>query len=163
LADSKVLTEKEREKLFIEIRKRALAWSVARARVSEIDHINILRATFLAMQRAVIRLKLSPTLVLVDGNMCPKFSCDARHVIQGDAIEPSISAASIVAKVLRDRLMKLLDKKYPHYGFSKHKGYATDQHMQALREHGPSRIHRRSFAPVAQLFIKQASLFDGFE
>lgn len=160
LADSKMLTEKERERLFTEIRKRALAWSVARARVSEIDTINILQATFLAMQRAVAGLKIAPDMILVDGNTCPNFACEAQHIIKGDAIEPSISAASIVAKVLRDRLMKLLDKKYPLYGFSQHKGYATDQHMEALRKHGPSRIHRRSFAPVAGWFIKQLSLFE---
>lgn len=160
LADSKKLSEKERERLFKEIRKRALAWSVGRARVFEIDHLNILRATFLAMQRAVAGLKILPELVLVDGNMCPKFACESRYIIRGDEIEPSISAASIVAKVLRDRLMRLLDKKYPHYGFAQHKGYPTDHHMQALRKHGPSRIHRRSFAPVAQLFIEQKSFFE---
>lgn len=160
LADSKKLSEKERDRLFEEIRKRALSWSVARARVSEIDHINILRASLLAMQRAVAGLKLSPDLVLVDGNMCPKFACEARYIIKGDEIEPCISAASIVAKVLRDRWMKFLDKKYPHYGFAQHKGYPTDQHMEALRKHGPTRIHRRSFTPVAQMFIQQKSFFD---
>jgi len=160
LADSKKLTEKEREHLFEEIRKKALAWAVGRARVFEIDRVNILRATFLAMQRAVAGLKLSPTLVLVDGNMCPKFACAARYIIRGDEIEPCISAASIVAKVLRDRWMKLLDTRYPQYGFAKHKGYPTNQHMKALRQHGPSRIHRRSFTPVAEMFIEQKSLFE---
>jgi len=151
LADSKMLTEKERERLFIEIRQHALAWSVARARVEEIDKINILQATFLAMQRAVAQLKIRPQLALVDGNRCPAFACPAQAIVQGDQLEPAISAASIVAKVLRDRIMKLMHKKYPQYGFDQHKGYATPQHYQALRQHGPSRIHRRSFAPVAEL------------
>lgn len=154
LNDSKQLTEKKREALFQEIRQNALAWSVARARVNEIDTINILQATFLAMQRAVASLAVTPSFALVDGNMCPKFICPARAIIKGDETEPAISAASIVAKVLRDRLMLMLDKKYPHYGFAKHKGYATALHMQALRAFGASRVHRRSFAPVAECLQK---------
>lgn len=150
LADSKQLTEKKRELLFEEIRQHALAWSVARATVTEIDSINILQASLLAMQRAVASLKIAPHLALIDGNKSPVLSCETRTIIGGDALEPSISAASIVAKVLRDRLMLLLDKKYPQYGFAKHKGYSTAQHMQALRVHGVSRIHRRSYAPVAE-------------
>lgn len=150
LADSKQLTEKKRELLFEEIRQHALAWSVARATVNEIDSINILQATMLAMQRAVAGLKIAPHLALIDGNKCPLLPCEARAIIRGDASEPAISAASIVAKVLRDRLMLLLDKKYPLYGFAKHKGYSTGQHMEALRVHGASRIHRRSYAPVAE-------------
>lgn len=150
LADSKKLTERQREKLFLQIRQHALAWSVARARVREIDDINILRASHVAMQRAVAKLHIQPQLVLVDGNMCPKFLCEARAIIKGDATEAAISAASIVAKVLRDRLMKMLDKKYPMYGLAKHKGYPTAAHVEALRVHGVSRIHRRSFAPVAE-------------
>lgn len=150
LADSKKLSENQREILFQEIRHRALAWSVAQARVSEIDAINILQATLLAMQRAVNTLAISPQIALVDGNKCPIFtSCVGRAVIRGDETEPAISAASIVAKVLRDRLMKMLDKKYPQYGFAQHKGYGTAQHLDALRKYGPSRIHRVSFAPVA--------------
>jgi ribonuclease HII len=157
LADSKKLTEAERIALFDLIRERALAWSVARARVTEIDSINILQATFLAMQRAVAGLKITPTKIIVDGNMCPKFPCEAKAIIKGDDTEPAISAASIVAKVLRDRLMVMLDKKYPHYGFAKHKGYSTAEHMAALRAHGASRIHRRSFEPVA-IQLRQMTL-----
>ena len=149
LADSKILTEKQREKLFNEIRQKSLSWSVARARVREIDDINILQASLLAMQRAVARLKLQPELVLVDGNHCPLFSCAAKAIIKGDQTESAISAASIVAKVLRDRWMVYLDKLYPQYGFAKHKGYGTAGHLQALKQHGPSKVHRISFAPVA--------------
>lgn len=151
LTDSKKLTEKNRERLFVEIRKHALAWSVARATVAEIDTINILQATLLAMQRAYQRLKIAPRLVLVDGNKCPMLPCETRAVVGGDAIEPAISAASIVAKVLRDRLMRMLDKRYPQYGLAQHKGYGTEQHLQALRQHGVSRVHRRSYAPVAEV------------
>lgn len=149
LADSKQLSAKKREQLFLEIRQHALAWSVARGRVSEIDSINILQATFLAMQRAVQTLKIQPGFVLVDGNHCPQFNCDAKAIIKGDQTEAAISAASIVAKVLRDRLMMMFDKIYPHYGFAQHKGYGTQQHRDALQLHGPCRIHRRSFMPVA--------------
>lgn len=148
LTDSKKLTEKRRERLFEEIREKALAWSVARARVREIDDINILQASLLAMQRAVAGLKVAPELVLVDGNHCPRFACTAEAIIKGDLTEPAISAASIVAKVLRDRWMMYLDKRYPHYGFARHKGYGTVVHMNALREYGPCRAHRLSFAPV---------------
>lgn len=154
LADSKVLSAKKREMLFLEIRENALAWSVARATVGEIDQLNILYASLLAMQRAVASLKILPELALIDGNMCPPFVCKAQSVIGGDATEPAISAASIVAKVLRDRLMLMLDKKYPLYGLAQHKGYSTRQHLSALREHGPSRIHRRSFAPVTEWLDK---------
>jgi ribonuclease HII len=153
LADSKKLSDKQREKLFIDIRQHALAWSVARATVVEIDELNILQATFVAMQRAIKNLKMTPQLALIDGNMCPALPCEARAIVRGDALEPAISAASIVAKVLRDRLMLMLDKKYPHYGLAKHKGYPTAQHMQALRSHGVSRIHRKTFAPVAECLI----------
>lgn len=156
LADSKVLTEKERERLFEQIRKRALAWSVARGSVAEIDSINILQATFLAMQRAVLGLKITPHRAIVDGHLCPPFSCAAQAIIKGDESEPAISAASIVAKVLRDRLMRMLDRKYPKYGFAQHKGYATAQHFEALFEHGPCRVHRKSFSPIADWYAKES-------
>jgi len=150
LADSKQLTAIKRERLFDEIREKALAWSVARARVTEIDTINILQATLLAMQRAVLRLAIRPQLALVDGNACPSLPCMAKTIIQGDVTEPAISAASIVAKVLRDRLMQLMTKWYPHYGFDQHKGYGTKQHLEALKKYGASRIHRKSFKPVME-------------
>jgi ribonuclease HII len=148
LTDSKLLTEKKRERLFEEIRAKSLAWSVARARVQEIDDINILQASLLAMQRAVASLRIAPTLVIVDGNHCPYFSCEAKAIIKGDLTEAAISAASIVAKVLRDRWMCYLGKKYPHYGFAQHKGYGTPMHLKALTQFGPCREHRMSFAPV---------------
>jgi ribonuclease HII len=151
LADSKMLPEKERNRLFKEICEHALAWSVGKASVKEIDEINILQATFLAMQRAVSALKIAPSMVLVDGNKSPIFSYPSSAIIKGDQLKSEISAASIVAKVLRDRLMRLLGKKYPLYGFAQHKGYATPMHLKALRLHGPSEIHRRSFAPVAEM------------
>lgn len=150
LADSKKLSEAQRESLFLQIRRHALAWSAAQATVSEIDHINILQATLVAMQRAVAGLKTAPTLILVDGNRCPQFACPSQAIVKGDESEPAISAASIVAKVLRDRLMRLLDKRFPGYGFAAHKGYGTALHMRALREQGPCQIHRSSFAPVAE-------------
>lgn len=154
LNDSKKLTEKQRNKLFLEIRQHALAWSVARATVAEIDEINILQASLLAMQRAVAGLGVAPKLVLVDGNKAPLFACEAKAIIQGDLLEPAISAASIVAKVLRDRYMVMLHKKYPQYGFEGHKGYPTAKHVEALRQHGVSRVHRTSFAPVAQYVMR---------
>jgi ribonuclease HII len=154
LTDSKLLSEKQRERLFHIIREKALAWSVARATVTEIDSINILQASLLAMQRAAAKLSVAPQLILVDGNISPVFGCESRAIIKGDQTEAAISAASIVAKVLRDRIMRLLDMKYPQYGFAKHKGYPTAQHMQALQLHGVSRVHRRSFAPVAERLLK---------
>ena len=117
--------------------------------MKEIDAMNILQATLVAMQRAVEKLVIQPTLVLVDGNQLPRLICQAKAIVKGDQLEPAISAASIVAKVLRDRVMKLLDKKYPVYGFAKHKGYPTVEHVNALMEHGVSRVHRLSYAPVA--------------
>src|SRR3990167_7967819 len=151
LADSKKLTEKRREYLFNEIRQHALAWSVARATTAEIDAINILQASMLAMQRAVGNLKIAPVKILVDGNRSPVFACVSEAIVRGDQTEPAISAASIVAKVLRDRLMLLLDKRYPQYGFAGHKGYPTAAHVEALRLHGVSRVHRLSFGPVAAI------------
>ncbi len=154
LADSKELTEKARNELFIEIREKALAWSIGRATVGEIDKINILQATFLAMQRAVAALSVMPTKALIDGNLCPALTCETQAIIKGDQLEPAISAASILAKVFRDRIMVMLDKRYPEYGFAQHKGYATSLHMQNLRKFGPSRTHRRSFSPVTDLLIE---------
>lgn len=148
LADSKVLSEKKREALFDEILEKAKAWSIGRAEVDEIDDINILQATMLAMQRAVAGLSLQPGHVLVDGNRCPDLPCTAEAIIKGDGKIPAISAASIVAKVTRDREMVLLDAEYPGYGLAGHKGYPTKAHMAALNDLGVTPIHRRSFAPV---------------
>lgn len=151
LADSKKLTEKKRRQLSLEIRERSLAWSIARAEVEEIDELNILHATMLAMRRAVDALALQPHRALVDGNRLPDLSCDAEAVIRGDAIHPCISAASIIAKVARDSEMVGMELKYPGYGFDRHKGYPTRIHLQALQQLGVTPIHRRSFAPVKKL------------
>jgi len=148
LADSKALSEKKREALFDEIVEKAKAWAIGRAEVEEIDEINILQATMLAMQRAVAGLTLQPGHVLVDGNRCPDLPCTAEAIIKGDGKIPAISAASIIAKVTRDREMVLLDAEYPGYGLAGHKGYPTKVHMAALQELGVTAIHRRSFAPV---------------
>lgn len=151
LADSKKLTEKKRRQLSLEIRERSLAWSIAHAEVEEIDELNILQATMLAMKRAVDGLVLEPCRALVDGNRLPDLSCDAEAVIRGDAIHPCISAASIIAKVARDSEMVEMESKYPGYGFDRHKGYPTKIHLQALQKLGVTPIHRRSFAPVKRL------------
>ncbi|MEW5972960.1 MAG: ribonuclease HII [Pseudomonadota bacterium] len=151
LNDSKKLTARRREILFDAIRERALAWCIASASVEEIDRINILHASMLAMQRAVAGLAHAPTLVLVDGNRAPAFACPARAIVGGDALEPAISAASILAKVARDRSMLELHALHPQYGFDKHKGYPTAEHLAALAEHGPCPEHRVSFAPVKRL------------
>lgn len=150
LADSKLLTAKKRDYLASKIKECARAWSIGRAEVEEIDRINILQASLLAMQRAVFALTVLPSLVLVDGNQCPQFNCPSQAIIKGDQKIAEISAASILAKVYRDAEMCRLDTIYPDYGFAKHKGYGTAQHLQALKERGPVPIHRRSFAPVAQ-------------
>ncbi len=149
LNDSKKLTEKKREKLFIEIQEKALAWSIAEATHTEIDELNILQATFLAMQRAVDGLKTQPQKVIVDGNQIPKgiiIPCEA--IVGGDASHAEISAASILAKVTRDRQMAELDQQYPLFGFAKHKGYPTKAHFEAIAVHGVIDQHRRSYAPV---------------
>lgn len=148
LNDSKKLSEARREALFDEICEKALAWSVARAEVEEIDRLNILHATLLAMQRAVEGLAVTPRLALIDGNRCPVLSVPSSAVVQGDARVPAIAAASILAKVSRDREMCALDLVYPGYGFAAHKGYGTAVHLEALRRLGPTPLHRRSFAPV---------------
>lgn len=158
LADSKALNAKQREALFEKIRECALAWSFARGSVFEIDQINILQATFLAMKRAVNNLKLRPDRVLVDGNLCPPLAYEVKAIVKGDQSEACISAASIVAKVLRDRLMCLFDKKYPIYGFARHKGYPTKQHFEALQKYGPCRLHRKSFAPVSQFYMVEKEM-----
>lgn len=150
LADSKKLSAARREALYDEIRAKALCCCVAQASVEEIDRLNILQATLLAMQRAVAGLRLKPGLVLVDGNRLPLLEMRAEAIVKGDAKVAAISAASILAKVTRDRGLELLDQRYPQYGFARHKGYGTAEHLQALRLHGPCPEHRRSFAPVAQ-------------
>lgn len=150
LADSKVLTAARREALFDEIRAKALCCSIAEASVQEIDQLNILQATMLAMRRAVLGLRLRPVHVLVDGNRLPQLDIPAEAIVKGDALVQAISAASILAKVHRDRWCKQLHVEYPQYGFASHKGYGTAEHMSALREHGACPEHRRSFAPVAQ-------------
>lgn len=150
LADSKQLTQLKRERLYDEIRAKALCCSVAQASVEEIDRLNILQATMLAMRRAVQGLRLKPSKVLVDGNRLPPLDVLAEAIVCGDALVPSISAASILAKVTRDRLLCELHLQYPEYGFDRHKGYGTAQHMRALQMHGPLAVHRRSFAPVAR-------------
>jgi ribonuclease HII len=153
LADSKVLSAPRREELALQIRETALAWCVAHASVDEIDTLNILRATLLAMQRAVRGLGVKPGLALVDGNQAPKLSCGVKTVVQGDALVPSISAASILAKTARDADLVRLHGIYPHYGFDQHKGYGTLMHLERLREHGPCPEHRRSFSPVRDMLI----------
>ena len=149
LNDSKKLSEKKRESLFVEIQEKALAWAIAEASHAEIDEMNILQASLLAMRRAVEGLNISPEHVLVDGNKIPQglaMSCDA--VIGGDSIHAEISAASILAKVTRDREMVILDQQYPQFGFAKHKGYPTKAHFEAIAVHGVIEQHRRSYAPV---------------
>lgn len=151
VADSKKLTARRREALAVLIRERALAWAVAAADVAEIDKLNILHATMLAMQRAVMALMPQPGHALIDGNRCPHgLPCTAEAVVGGDARIEAISAASILAKVARDAEMLRLDAQYPEYDFARHKGYPTAAHLDALGLHGPSACHRQSFAPVRQ-------------
>ena len=154
LADSKKLTPKKREYLYDIIKAQALCFCVATASVEEIDQLNILQATLLAMQRAVKGLRLKPTKVLVEGNRLPVLNIRAEAIVKGDSTVPSISAASILAKVERDRWCVEIDAQFPHYGFLAHKGYGTPVHLRALQEHGPCDLHRRSFAPVAKLLDK---------
>jgi ribonuclease HII len=148
LADSKKLTEKRREALYIEIKEKALSWSLGRAEPDEIDQLNILHATMLAMQRAVAGLHITPDMVLIDGNRCPKLPMASQAVVKGDSKVAEISAASILAKVTRDREMVELDLQFPDYGFAKHKGYPTPVHLESLAKLGATPHHRRSFAPV---------------
>lgn len=149
LADSKKLSEKKRGQLATEIREHALAWFIARAEVEEIDRINILQASLLAMQRAVEGLTIAPCEALIDGLYCPKLALPCRAIVRGDSSVAEISAASILAKTARDADMLRLHLEYPQYGFDRHKGYPTAMHLEALRRHGVSEIHRKSFAPVA--------------
>lgn len=150
LNDSKKLSEKKRELLAAEIREKAIAWCVAEASVEEIDQLNILQATLLAMQRAVAGLSVAAESALVDGNRCPKLMIPVEAVVKGDGKIASIAAASILAKTLRDRGMLGLHAQYPEYGFDRHMGYPTAAHVAALEKHGPSPVHRKSFGPVAR-------------
>lgn len=151
LADSKKLSEAKREALAPIIRERALAWALGRAEVEEIDTLNILHASLLAMRRAVLALSTAPELALIDGNRCPELPCPAEAVVKGDSRVAAISAASIIAKVARDREMVELDAQYPGYGLAGHKGYPSPTHLAALERLGVTPIHRRSFAPVRRL------------
>jgi ribonuclease HII len=159
LADSKKLSEKKRDVLQVLIKERALAWAIAEASVEEIDRLNILHATMLAMRRAVEGLRMAPTEVLIDGNRVPPgLQMAARAIVKGDALEPAISAASILAKTHRDAMLVEMDKRYPQYGFAGHKGYPTAAHIEALAKYGVTPEHRRSFGPVANL-LAQGTLF----
>jgi ribonuclease HII len=158
LGDSKTIPEVRREALALEIKSRAIAWAVASASVAEIDSLNILQASLLAMRRAVESLPIPPKRVVVDGLHCPALACPVRAIVRGDATVAAISAASILAKVARDALMRELHLRYPQYGFDCHKGYATELHLAALRAHGACELHRRSFAPVS-LMLQTGRLF----
>ncbi|HHG3303568.1 TPA: ribonuclease HII [Vibrio parahaemolyticus] len=148
LNDSKKLSEKKRLALLPEIKEKALAWAVGRCSPEEIDELNILQATMVAMQRAIAGLKVQPDLVLIDGNRCPELPMDSHAVVKGDFRVAEISAASIIAKVVRDQEMEELDKQYPQFGFAKHKGYPTKAHFEAIEQHGVISEHRKSFKPV---------------
>lgn len=148
LKDSKLLSKKQRDYLFSIIQESCLAWSLGRAEIEEIDNINILQASLLSMQRAIMSLAIKPDHVLVDGLCLPKTPYKAEGIINGDKIVPSISAASIIAKVIRDKEMDEYDKIYPDYGFASHKGYGTKQHLESLQKYGITPIHRKSFMPI---------------
>lgn len=164
LMDSKQLSERKRDLLFDLIKERSLAWSLGRCEVAEIDRLNIFHATLLAMERAVAGLSIAPEYVLVDGNRCPKWHWSSEAVVKGDGRVPCISAASILAKVTRDREMVELGSRFPGYGLARHKGYPTPDHLQALRERGATSIHRRSFRPVQEVLssIESGSQSDLF-
>lgn len=153
LTDSKKLSEKRREELDVLIRERALAWAIARAEPEEIDRLNILQASLLAMSRAVEQLAVRPTFVQVDGNKIPRLAIPCEAIVKGDLTVPAIGAASIIAKVARDREMVELDKRYPGYGIAGHKGYPTADHLAALQRLGPTPLHRKSFGPVKKLLV----------
>lgn len=160
LRDSKKLSEAARERLAAEIRQHALAWCVAEASVEEIDRLNILQATMLAMQRAEAGLGIAPSGALVDGNRAPQLRCPVKTIVKGDASEPAISAASILAKTVRDAQMQTLDKQFPQYGLARHKGYPTAAHLAALKQHGVADFYRRSFGPVRNLLQNPEFCFD---
>ena len=155
IRDSKRLSAMRREQLAVKIRHYALAWALGRAEVAEIDRLNILQATLLAMQRAVDSLCLAPQRVLVDGNQCPQMACPVEAIIKGDNSVPAIAAASILAKVARDRELEVLGARYPGYGFAQHKGYPTKAHLDALRRLGASPEHRRSYKPVQACLLEE--------
>jgi len=155
LRDSKRLSASQRERLAGVIRDRSLGWALGRAEPAEIDRLNILGATLLAMRRALEALPVRPSRALVDGNICPRLPCDCEAVVGGDALVPSISAASILAKVARDAEMHEIDARWPGYGFAVHKGYPTRLHLEALARLGPTPVHRRSFGPVRRLLEPQ--------
>ena len=158
LADSKTLTPRQRETLALEVRLRAVAWAMASASVEEIDTLNILQASLLAMRRAVEQLAVTPQQVLVDGLHRPRLKIPVRAIVRGDATVAEIAAASILAKVARDTEMLALHQQHPQYGFDRHKGYPTSAHLAALREHGASAVHRRSFAPVRSLLLREGGV-----
>ncbi|WP_328515954.1 ribonuclease HII [Marinobacterium weihaiense] len=158
LGDSKAISEKKREQLYPLIKERALAWYVASASPAEIDELNILHATMLAMQRAVAGLGVAPDYALIDGNRCPALPCPAEPVVKGDARVAAIGAASILAKVERDRQMLALDREFPDYGFARHKGYPTPEHLAALDTLGPLPEHRRSFRPVRERLAREENV-----
>ena len=160
LNDSKKLSERVRDRLALEIREQALAYAIAYATVAEIDEINILQATMLAMQRAVAGLAPAPSEALIDGNRCPQLSIPARAIVRGDASEPAISAASILAKTARDAEMCRIHLLIPQYALNQHKGYDTPQHRAALNLHGPTEFHRRSFAPV-RVLLQRSGIIAG--
>lgn len=154
LADSKKISEKKRDLLSIEIKQHALAWAIASSSVEEIDSINILQASMLAMKRAIEQLQIKADLVLVDGNKCPNIQLPCEAIIKGDSKVQAISAASILAKTARDADLYILDAQYPQYGFSQHKGYPTAKHLEMLAMHGISPVHRLSYAPVKKIISK---------
>ncbi|MDZ4731815.1 MAG: ribonuclease HII [Xanthomonadales bacterium] len=158
LDDSKRLTARRREMLFDQIQQRALAWSIVHIDVVDIDRLNILQATLWGMQRSVFELKPKPSRVLIDGNRAPELDFEVQTIVQGDRLEPAISAASILAKVSRDRYMLKLHIMFPNFGFDQNKGYPTPDHLQRLQQHGPCTHHRKSFAPVRRLL--QSELFN---
>lgn len=159
LRDSKKLSAKRREELAEEIKYKALSWSINIASLAEVETLNVLNATLLGMKRAVEGLHIRPSKVFVDGNRLPNLDIPAEAIVKGDDLIPAISAASIIAKVERDKVIKELHQMYPQYGFDKHKGYLTKAHMAALKEHGPCPIHRKTYGPIRELLNKQLELF----